>query len=108
MWLAIACRRSSGVVSTSTCTSPYRMTTLGRVRWSRGSMLVQTSQAQPIIGTPALVPEPRKTSSTDPARGRRRLGKGRVEGDGGGDNGCWDILHEFRGAGRRSTGFPAC
>src|ERR1051325_2577678 len=42
------------------------MTTEGRVRLSRGSLLVQTSHRQPIIGTPALVPVPRKSSSTGP------------------------------------------
>src|SRR4051812_38980213 len=39
------------------------MTQEVRVRLSRGSALRQTSQWQPIIGTPALVPVPRKTSS---------------------------------------------
>src|SRR3954452_23876288 len=39
------------------------MTTEGRVRLSCRSLLEQTSQWQPIIGMPALVPEPRKMSS---------------------------------------------
>src|SRR5688500_10283451 len=39
------------------------MTTLQRVRLSRGSVLVQVAQSQPIIGTPALVPVPRNSSS---------------------------------------------
>src|SRR5687768_8919110 len=43
------------------------MTTLHRVRLSRGSLLVQVAQSQPIIGTPALVPVPRKSSSRSPA-----------------------------------------
>src|SRR5687767_3396585 len=45
------------------------MTTEARVRLSRGSGLRQTSQWQPIIGTPALVPVPRKRSSTSPISG---------------------------------------
>src|SRR4051794_23474636 len=32
---------------------------LERSRWSRGSALVQTSQRQPMTGTPLLVPVPR-------------------------------------------------
>src|SRR4051812_36221637 len=39
------------------------MTTEGRVRWSCGSVLVQTGQWHPIMGMPALVPVPRKRSS---------------------------------------------
>jgi hypothetical protein len=58
------CTRSSGVVSTSTRVSPREMTTLVRVRVSHGSVPVQTAQWQPIIGTPVLVPVPRKSSST--------------------------------------------
>ncbi|NJL32062.1 MAG: hypothetical protein HC898_10805 [Phycisphaerales bacterium] len=38
--------------------------TLGLLRWSRGSVERQTGQAQPIIGTPALVPVPRKSNSS--------------------------------------------
>src|SRR4051812_21112254 len=58
------------------------MTTEGRVRWSCGSALRQTSQWHPIIGTPALVPVPRNKSSTSSegiARGytRERFGKAR-------------------------------
>jgi hypothetical protein len=37
--------------------------TLDRVRLSCGSPEVQTSQSHPIIGTPALVPDPRNSSS---------------------------------------------
>src|SRR5262249_25854625 len=57
------CSRSSGVVSTSTRVSPYEITTDGRVRLSRASLLVHTAQLHPIIGTPALVPVPRNSSS---------------------------------------------
>jgi hypothetical protein len=39
------------------------MTTDGRERLSFGSALVQTSQWQPIMGMPALVPLPRNKSS---------------------------------------------
>src|SRR5215213_9929793 len=45
------------------------MTTEGRVRLSLGSGLVQTSQWQPIIGTPALVPVPRNSRSIWPGMG---------------------------------------
>jgi hypothetical protein len=38
------------------------MSTLGRVRWFRGSLEVQTAQSQPRTGTPVEVPVPRKTS----------------------------------------------
>src|SRR4051812_8158400 len=41
------------------------MTTDGRVRLSCGSVLRQTSHSQPIMGTPALVPVPRKSNSTE-------------------------------------------
>src|SRR5579863_1834662 len=58
------CSRNSGVVSTSTRDAPVEITTEGRVRLSRGSVLVHTSQWHPIIGMPALVPVPRKSSST--------------------------------------------
>src|SRR5436853_5024204 len=63
--LATHCSRSSGVVSTSTRVEPYEITTDGRVRLSRASVLEQTSQWHPIIGMPALVPVPRKSSSME-------------------------------------------
>src|SRR5687767_7570302 len=53
------------------------MTTEHRVRLSRASSLSQTSQWQAIIGTPALVPVPRKSSSTTSSligRGYNRVG----------------------------------
>ena len=43
--------------------------TLGRVRWFRGSVEVQTEQSQPIMGTPVEVPVPR---NDQPARRARR------------------------------------
>jgi hypothetical protein len=39
--------------------------TEGRIRLSWGSALVQTAHRQPIIGTPELVPVPRKSNSID-------------------------------------------
>src|SRR3712207_2184877 len=44
------------------------MTTDGRVRLSLGSVLSHTAQWHPIIGTPALVPVPRNSSSTSSIR----------------------------------------
>src|SRR3954452_7423305 len=44
------------------------MSTLGRLRLSCGSGLVQPGEWQPIIGTPALVPVPRKRSSMSATR----------------------------------------
>src|SRR5687768_3699485 len=53
------------------------MTTDARVRWSCGSRLVQTGQWHPIMGTPALVPLPRKSNSTEDI-GVRYSGSGRL------------------------------
>jgi hypothetical protein len=47
-----------------------------RIRWSRGSADVQTSQWQAIIGTPCDVPVPMKmTSIVFPLRNRLKPGK---------------------------------
>ena len=46
----------------------YRTSALARCRLFRGSVEVHTAQVQPIIGTPALVPVPRKTNSSDMVR----------------------------------------
>ena len=61
-WRRPAC---SGLTASSfslirTAGSSQLTSTLHRSRWSRGSSLVHTAQGQPIIGTPALVPVPRK------------------------------------------------
>jgi hypothetical protein len=62
------------------------MTTDGRVRLSRMSVLEHTGQWQPIIGTPALVPLPRKSNSIDMRRiysaggGANENGPGRSSG----------------------------
>ena len=53
----------------STRVDPYEITTDGRVLLSRGSVLVHTSHLHPIIGTPALVPVPRNSSSTSDIAG---------------------------------------
>ena len=53
----MACIRSSGVVSTRIFLPAYETTMLGRVRLSRESVLWQTAQWQPIMGTPAEVYE---------------------------------------------------
>src|SRR4051794_12964255 len=82
-WFATHWSRSSGVVSTRTRVRPspavsppaesvaiplgYEITTDGRVRLSRASLLLHTGQWQPIIGMPALVPVPRKRSSIGPS-----------------------------------------
>src|SRR5678816_1761532 len=61
-----AWERRSGVVSTSTrIPSSQSIAMEGRVRESRGSVDRQTSQSQPIIGTPWDVPVPRKSTRTD-------------------------------------------
>src|SRR5262245_39884406 len=56
-----SCKRISGEVSTSRFHSGKEKSTLGRVRWLRGSSEVQTGQLQPNTGTPVDVPVPRKT-----------------------------------------------
>ena len=53
-----SCVRTSGDVSISRLPPGSPRSTLQRVRLSRGSVLRQTSQPQPIIGTPTLVPVP--------------------------------------------------
>src|ERR1700733_10113481 len=50
--------RKSGVVSTTMLWSRCLIRIDGRRRVSRGSVELQTSQEQPIVGTPELVPEP--------------------------------------------------
>src|SRR5687768_796916 len=87
------------------------MSTLGRVRWSRGSVDRQTSHAQPIIGTPALVPVPRKSSSSDIA-GMIALAqipsprRGEGLGDGRGDPWlAWDVSPSCR-ADAPPSGWP--
>ena len=44
-------------------TSPQTRIALARVRWLWGWVLVQTSQPQPMAGTPTLVPVPSKIIS---------------------------------------------
>ena len=55
--------RSSGVASMSRLLPSMPTRTLVLVRLSRGSMLLQTLQSQPIIGIPWLVPVPKNVSS---------------------------------------------
>ena len=50
--------RKSGVVSIRILWPSYATSTEGRKRLSRGSLEVQTSQWQPMVGTPTLVPDP--------------------------------------------------
>src|SRR6185437_9019584 len=53
-----ACCRKSGVVSIRILWPLKPTRTEGRRRLSRGSLDVHTSQWQPTVGTPELVPEP--------------------------------------------------
>ena len=53
------CARKSGVVSMTMLASSELIRMEGRRRVSRGSAERQTSQEQPMVGTPELVPEPR-------------------------------------------------
>jgi len=57
-----SCKRISGVVSMSRLPRGKLNKTLGRVRWFRGSLEVQTGHSHPIMGTPLEVPLPRKIS----------------------------------------------
>src|SRR2546430_5449041 len=62
MFSRMACSRKSGVVSMITERPLYSMSTEGRVRLSRGSEELQTTQSQPIVGTPIEVPLPSTVS----------------------------------------------